>query len=129
MDFRLVPNRDYNDPLIVRTGPSEPMAAPSSSITGTVRDTTGRPLADTQVFLVGTRFITRTDSLGRYELDSLPAGPARVGAAIIGYTFQEQRAELGPGERRTLDFRMVARDLPDPGNTVRAIEPVHSDSS
>jgi hypothetical protein len=101
---------------------------PSSSISGTVRDTSGQVLADVQVFLVGTRTATRTDSLGRYALDSLPAGLARVRTAIIGYISQEQTAMLGTCEHIALDFRLVHPNLPDPGNVVRAIEPPQPDS-
>jgi hypothetical protein len=101
---------------------------PVAGIEGTVRDTAGRPLAAVLVLIVGTRMATRTDSLGRYEFDSLAAGPARLRTAIIGYVSKEQSAVLTAGERTTLDFRVVPTPVSDPGNVVRSVPLEKADS-
>jgi protocatechuate 3,4-dioxygenase beta subunit len=97
-------------------------------VAGTVSDTAGRPLAAAQVWVVGTRAMVRTDSLGRYEFDSLAAGPARLRTQIIGYVSQEQSTMLTAGERATLDFRVAPLQLGDPGNVVRSAPLEKADS-
>jgi hypothetical protein len=101
---------------------------PLASVEGTVRDTAGRPLAAVQVFIVGTWMATRTDSLGRYEFDSLAAGPARLRTAIIGFASKEQSTVLTAGERRTVDFRVAPSPVSDPGNIVRSVPLEKADS-
>jgi hypothetical protein len=92
-----------------------------ASVAGAVRDTAGRPLAGAQVVVVGTRVVAKTDSLGRYEFDSLAAGPTRLRALILGYLSKEQSTVLAPGERTKLDFRVVPIPLSDGGNVVRSV--------
>jgi protocatechuate 3,4-dioxygenase beta subunit len=101
---------------------------PPASVAGTVSDTTGRPVAAVQVWVVGTRTMMRTDSLGHYEFDSLAAGPVRLRIAIIGYVSQEQSTTLTAGERVTLDFRVASLRLAHPSNVVRTVPLEKADS-
>jgi carboxypeptidase family protein len=101
---------------------------PPASVAGTVRDTSGRPLSAVQVWVVGTRMMARTDSLGRYQFDSLAAGPARLRTLIIGYVSQERSTTLTAGERATLDFRVAPPPVSDPGNVVRSVPLQKADS-
>lgn len=94
---------------------------PPASVAGIVSDTAGRPLTGVEVWVVGTRTMMRTDSLGRYEFDSLAAGPARLRAAIIGYVSQERSTTVTAGERAILDFRVIPPQVGDPGNVVRSV--------
>jgi Ca-activated chloride channel family protein len=59
--------------------------APVGSIAGTVRDSAGGPIANAQVFVVGTAFNALSDSTGRYRLADVPVGTYTLRAAFIGY--------------------------------------------
>ena len=62
---------------------------PVGHIAGTVRDTAGAPIANAQVFVVGTAHHTLSDSAGRYRLAGIPVGRHAVRAAFIGYKSTE----------------------------------------
>ncbi len=54
-------------------------------IEGTVRDQTGAPIANAQVFLVGTTSATTTNSDGYYFLNNVPVASVTLQASFIGY--------------------------------------------
>jgi serine protease inhibitor len=59
-----------------------------TQVTGTVRDTTGRPLAHTNVLVTpgsGPRRGALSDSLGHYRVDSVSAGRAHILFRRLGY--------------------------------------------
>jgi hypothetical protein len=97
-------------------------------VAGTVRDTAGRPLAAVQVWVVGTKLVAQTDSLGHYQVDSVPGGPARLRTAIAGYVSIERATVLPAGEGATLDLRVVPLPLSDGGNVVRSVPLEQADS-
>jgi hypothetical protein len=99
-----------------------------ASIAGTVRDTTGHSLAGVQVWIVGTSHMVLTDTLGRYELDSVVAGPVRLRTGILGYVSTQLDTVLIAGQRATLDWRVVPSWFPDGGNTVRTVPLRKADS-
>jgi hypothetical protein len=55
------------------SGTSGPVGKPGS-LTGTVRDAGGKPLAGALVRLLGTPYATTTDGKGRYALEGVPSG-------------------------------------------------------
>jgi len=59
--------------------------APVGSIAGTVRDSAGAPIANAQVFVVGTAYNTLSDPAGRYRLADVPVGTYTLRAGFIGY--------------------------------------------
>src|SRR5919107_368323 len=58
---------------------------PTGHIEGTVRDQAGAPIANAQVFVVGTAFNGLTDSTGGYRILHIPVGTYSVRGAFIGY--------------------------------------------
>ena len=82
-------------------------------VRGTVRDTTGRALSDVQVWIRPADLKARTDSVGRYQIDAVPAGPAIVTTGRIGYRSGAQTVVLAPGDSVTLNFSVVPYTLPD----------------
>src|SRR5256885_14987006 len=57
----------------------------SGSISGTVRDsTTGAPVADAVVTVVGTVFTAKTGADGRFAIAGMPAGSYRVRVRMLG---------------------------------------------
>jgi outer membrane receptor for ferrienterochelin and colicin len=57
----------------------------TGKIEGRVRDQAGAPIANAQVFIVGTAFNALTNPQGYYFLNNVPAGTVSVRAAFIGY--------------------------------------------
>ena len=83
-----------------------PMAArPSVYIEGQVKDSDGKPMPYTTIFVEGTTRGTTTDVDGRYRL-SVTEGYITLVAQMLGY--EEQRSTMGvtAGERRVVDFEL-----------------------
>ena len=57
----------------------------TGKIEGRVRDQAGAPIANAQVFIVGTAFNALTNPQGYYFINNVPAGTYSVRAAFIGY--------------------------------------------
>ena len=80
-----------------------------ASVSGTVRTGDGAALAD--AFVTAGRRRATTDSLGRYLLDSLDAGPSRVVVRRIGFSVAASTFAFRVGERIHWD---VTLHEPDP---------------
>jgi hypothetical protein len=68
------------------------VAQPSSGIRGRViNSSTGGPLANVNIMVIGTKWGVATDTSGYYHIEHLPPGKYSVQASIIG--FETRRAE------------------------------------
>jgi hypothetical protein len=76
----------------------------TATLTGTVRSSTGVPLADVLMRVDGAAASARTDSLGHFRLSGLPAGSQSVEARRIGFFIGRQPVALRGG--RTVDVQM-----------------------
>jgi iron complex outermembrane receptor protein len=65
---------------------SAPAQERAGVLSGTVRDTEGRPLAGVQVMATALGRATVSDAAGRFVLRGIPAGTHAVRAGLIGYT-------------------------------------------
>lgn len=66
--------------------PVQPLQVAPGSIVGTVADaTTGLPLPNVDVRVVGSSLATRTDAAGRFTLAALPPGSYRLSLNLQGY--------------------------------------------
>ncbi|HWN18806.1 MAG TPA: TonB-dependent receptor [Gemmatimonadales bacterium] len=83
--------------------PQPPHAA--ATLTGTVTDTAGTPLAQVRVTVLEANRFTLTSAEGRYSLTGLPTGTYAVSFALVGYTPQVRRVTLRDGTV-TLDVTM-----------------------
>jgi len=63
----------------------------NGKIQGTVRDPTGQPLPQAQVYILGTSFAAYTSESGYYFFNSVPAGTYNLRAQFIGYQGAEVR--------------------------------------
>jgi len=82
-------------------------AQSSGVVYGTVRDsTTGRPVPQAQIILVGTNLETLADTSGRYRLAGVPAGQVRVLARHIGYRASLRTLDVAAGESANLDLSL-----------------------
>jgi hypothetical protein len=85
----------------------------TATLTGTVRDASGHPLAETQVRIRGAAGVTRTDSSGRFLLASQPAGSQLVETRHVGYLLGQAPVELRSGKSVDVDVtlrRIVSLD-------------------
>ncbi len=63
----------------------------TGKIQGTVIDPTGQPVANAQVFILGTAFAALTNDEGFYFFNNVPAGTYDLRAQFIGYQPAEVR--------------------------------------
>jgi iron complex outermembrane receptor protein len=78
---------------------------PRQTLSGTVTDTAGTPLAQVRVSVLEIHRTTTTDLEGRYTLADLPAGTYGVAFALVGYAPQVRRVTIS-GSDLTLDVVM-----------------------
>ena len=76
----------------------------TAALTGTVRSSTGVPLADVLIRVEGAARSARTDSVGRFRLDGLPAGSQLVEARRVGFFIGHQSVALRSG--RAVDVQL-----------------------
>ena len=82
------------------------------AIAGQVTDAaSGQALPGVQVAVEGTTGLTLTNEAGRYQLQSVPAGPRTVTIELIGYAGQRRQVMVAPGQTTVLDVTMVPRAL------------------
>ena len=92
--------------------PAVAHAQSGGRITGTVTEgTAARPLAGVTVTVVGTQATAVTAADGQYTLTNVPAGTARVRAAVIGYAAQEQTVAVAAGGAATANFTLAAEAI------------------
>ena len=79
----------------------------TGKIEGRVRDQAGAPIANAQVFLVGTAFNALTNPQGYYFINNVPAGTYSVRAAFIGYkSTQVDGVKVLAGQTVTVDIQL-----------------------
>jgi len=75
-------------------------------VEGHVRDQQGAPIAQAQIFVVGTALNVLTDSAGAYVLPAVPEGRATIRAAFIGYRSAQASVVVRAGRTTTQDFTL-----------------------
>jgi hypothetical protein len=79
----------------------------TGKIEGRVRDQAGAPIANAQVFLVGTAFSALTNPQGYYFINNVPATTYSVRAAFIGYkSTQVEGVRVLAGQTITVDIQL-----------------------
>jgi len=79
----------------------------TGKIEGRVRDQAGAPIANAQVFIVGTAFNALTNPQGYYFINNVPAGTYNVRAAFIGYkSTQVDGVKVLAGQTLTVDIQL-----------------------
>jgi hypothetical protein len=79
----------------------------TGKIEGRVRDQAGAPIANAQVFIVGTAFNALTNPQGYYFINNVPAGTSSVRAAFIGYkSTQVDGVKVLAGQTITVDIQL-----------------------
>jgi len=79
----------------------------TGKIEGRVRDQAGAPIANAQVFIVGTAFNALTNPQGYYFINNVPPGTYNVRAAFIGYkSTQVDGVRVLAGQTITVDIQL-----------------------
>ena len=78
----------------------------NGKVTGHVRDQAGAPIANAQVFVVGTAINALSDSAGAYLLPAVPEGTHQIRAAFIGYKASQATVVVKAGRTTTQDFTL-----------------------
>ena len=73
---------------------------------GHVRDQNGAPLANAQVFIVGTALNALADSSGFYSFPAVPEGRQQIRAALTGYKSSQATIAVRAGKTTTHDFTL-----------------------
>ncbi|HEX6106218.1 MAG TPA: carboxypeptidase regulatory-like domain-containing protein, partial [Gemmatimonadales bacterium] len=82
-------------------------AQATGKIEGRVRDQAGAPIANAQVFIVGSAFNALTNPQGYYFINNVPAGTHSVRAAFIGYkSTQVDGVRVLAGQTGTVDIQL-----------------------
>src|ERR1043165_3001819 len=84
-------------------------AQSGARVTGTVTDSSSRPVYRADVIVMGTERHVRTDSAGRFVLDSLPGGQFTVRARHVGYGPTEWTVDLAKNGRAEVHLVLGAR--------------------
>ncbi|HKT60410.1 MAG TPA: TonB-dependent receptor [Gemmatimonadales bacterium] len=79
----------------------------TGKIEGRVRDQAGAPIANAQVFVVGTAFNALTNPQGYYFINNVPAGTVAVRSNFIGYkSTQVEGVKVLAGQTITVDVQL-----------------------
>ncbi len=90
-------------------GASALAAQGAGKIEGTVRDQSGAPIANAQVFIVGTTFAATTNADGYYFINNVPVGTVTLQASFIGYkATQVADIRILSGQTATQDVTLEA---------------------
>jgi hypothetical protein len=92
----------------------------TASLFGTVRDSSGTPVASAQLTLLGLRSVS--DSAGRYLFASLPAGTAKLSVRRLGFEPKDFPLQLESGRADSLHVVLTVLAVELPGVTTEADE-------
>ncbi len=107
--------------LTLTAGAAEAQAQ-TGTILGQVTDaTTGAPLSNVQISVVGSELGTLSDRAGRYRIAGVPAGTVEVIAQSIGYADLTHTATVRSGETVMVDFRISETAVAIDGIVVTAL--------
>src|SRR6476660_5574019 len=83
------------------------LAQATGKVEGRVRDQAGAPIANAQVFVVGTAFNALTNPQGYYFINNIPAGTVAVRSNFIGYkSTQVEGVKVLAGQTITVDVQL-----------------------
>src|ERR1041384_4872487 len=100
-------------------------AQATGKIEGRVRGNAGAPIANAQVFVVGTAFSALTNAQGYYFINNIPVGTVDMRAAFVGYRpVRASGVLVRGGQTGTQDFALEASVVQVTDLTVTAERPL-----
>jgi TonB-linked SusC/RagA family outer membrane protein len=85
---------------------SATVASAQGTVSGTITNTTGQPIADATILVLGTSVSTTSGQDGKYILRRVPAGTAELRAIRVGFQESKRSVRVLDGQTATLDFQM-----------------------
>ena len=96
--------RNFTLSLVAVALAAAPVQAQTGTVTGTIQDASGQPLAGAQVSVEGTTIGGLSSDAGRYLLNNVPVGDHDITAVLLGYTSMTQSVSVQAGETAVRDF-------------------------
>ena len=96
--------RRFTLSLVALALATAPVLAQTGTVTGTVQDASGRPLAGAQVSIEGTTIGGLSSDAGRYLLNNVPVGNHDITVVMLGYTGMTESVSVQAGETAVRDF-------------------------
>jgi iron complex outermembrane recepter protein len=100
-----------------------PALAQSGTVTVSVSDREGRPLANAAVRIDGTRLGTFTSAAGRATVSDVPVGDRSIITSLLGYEDQRSIVTIVAGGTVNADIVLVAAPLQVTGIDVSVLRP------
>jgi TonB-dependent SusC/RagA subfamily outer membrane receptor len=97
-------------PAVVVPPNPAPSATAAAVVSGRVTDATGRPLANAQVFIVGSQLRALSTAEGRFSIANVPDGTHTIRAMLIGFAPQSKQITVA-GQPVTADFSLTAQTV------------------
>ncbi len=92
--------------------PNPALSQGTASVSGTVTDNrSGQPLRNMLVEVEGSRFVSVTNTEGRFSIQGLPAGSYTLRFRWLEYQDQEVHLQLAGGEERILDVALEPKPI------------------
>jgi Ca-activated chloride channel family protein len=103
---RCIPGASLLLLLSLTTTAAAPITISSKTgrVVGHVRDQSGKPIANAQVFIVGTALNVLTETTGAYAFPAVAEGRVEIRAAFIGYRSSQATISVRAGRTTTQDF-------------------------
>ena len=90
--------------------PAAAEAQQGGRVAGRIVDAaTQQPVAEAQVFVIGSNRGDRTDAEGPYLIAGIPAGDVQLRVLRLGFEAQTKPATIVDGQETTVDFALVQR--------------------
>ena len=96
--------REFTLSLVALALATAPVLAQTGTVTGTVQDASGQPLAGAQVSVEGTTIGGLSSDAGRYLLNNVPVGDHDITVVLLGYAAVTQSVSVQAGETAVRDF-------------------------
>ena len=94
--------------LAVSIGRSAEAQEGTGTVSGKVIDqTSGQPVAETQIGVIGTNLGARSGPDGQFTIRGVPTGTVRLRALRIGYAEQVQSTVVVAGQAATVNFTLA----------------------
>src|SRR6185503_12555052 len=103
-------------------GAQIPQGTPAAGrVVGKVMDASGRPVANAQVSIDGTRLGTSTNANGEFTIGSVPAGTHAVSVRLLGYRASSQNGvSVAAGQDASVEMKLESSALSLAGVVVSA---------
>jgi iron complex outermembrane receptor protein len=101
----------YILPFVLLWFTSLPLLAQTGEITGSVKDTKGKPLEFINVMVVDSQLGTITDFNGDFIIKAVPSGPLKLSFSSLGYIKQVKDLALKPGQIIHLEVNLKESEV------------------